>query len=359
MLSLLRTLALNALNLPFYLLHHRHLRGFRETVGYWPNITLPRRYHDFILWRKLFDANPLFEVFCDKLATKDFVASRDATIPVPRTLWSTPAFSAAQGLPIGSDRVIKANHGCDFNDMPSDAPDEPARIEALARQWLAIDWSVFAMEAAYAKVPRRLFAEEKLPVEHPLGLIDINVRCCDGRAVLLSVILNNKTPNAQVAYFDTEGRQLDLGLKAAPHFGQMQAGFTLPNCWRDAVRHAEVLSRGIDYARFDFMSDWKQVWAGEITVYPSAGLSKASPANEIGYDTVVADAWDLRKSWFLSQPQRGWKRAYAALLNRALDARAARARRLARVAPRARRGLFAGLPARRTDRVSSPSRRTP
>lgn len=317
---------LGALNLLLYTRWWRQVYQFRRAVGYFPDIALPLRYNERILWRKIFDHNPLFTVFCDKLATKDFIASRDPSIPVPRTLWSTTRLDLTPDHQIGSDRVVKANHGCDFNDMPSDAPGEQERIEKLARQWLAVDYSQRDFQPAYGGVRRQLFAEEKLPVDHPLGLIDLNVWCCDGKAVLLSAIIHNKTAAMRVAYFDIEGERVTSkrqeNRRAGPSATEVPDTFALPECWPMAVRHAQVLSRGVDFARFDFMSDWKQVWAGEITVYPSAGLNRASRPGQAGSDVRIAQTWDLRGTWFLTHPQRGWRGFYARWLARLLDQRA-------------------------------------
>jgi hypothetical protein len=65
-------------------LHGKFLRRMRRV----PDVALPRDYTDRMLWRKLFDRNPLFVTFADKLATKDWVAARCPDLPMPATLWA-------------------------------------------------------------------------------------------------------------------------------------------------------------------------------------------------------------------------------------------------------------------------------
>jgi hypothetical protein len=38
---------------------------FKEGVGYRPRIALPKRYHEKMLWRRIFDHNPEFTLFSD------------------------------------------------------------------------------------------------------------------------------------------------------------------------------------------------------------------------------------------------------------------------------------------------------
>src|ERR1700724_1106290 len=47
----------------------------------------PRRFTEKMQWRKLFDLDPIYAVFCDKVATREYVAQRvgsDALVPM---LW--------------------------------------------------------------------------------------------------------------------------------------------------------------------------------------------------------------------------------------------------------------------------------
>lgn len=81
-----RELVFVVLNRVFHRIYRGQQLQFWERVGYNPNIALPGRYHEKMLWRKLFDRNPLFEVFCDKLATKDFVRKRTPGLKLPETL---------------------------------------------------------------------------------------------------------------------------------------------------------------------------------------------------------------------------------------------------------------------------------
>jgi hypothetical protein len=89
-----------------------------------------------------------------------------------------------------------------------------------------------------------------------------------------------------------------------------------PDTLYEAVAAARILSKGIDYARFDFFSIDGELFAGEITVYPNAGLVRANDNPDTNIDALTNLRWDLRKSDFMTSPREGRLIAYRALLDR-------------------------------------------
>lgn len=71
-----------AINLFIFARYPSLVRKFKKRIGYYPNIAAPEKYHEMIFWRKIFDRNPLFITFCDKLAAKVFIKAK---IPEPET----------------------------------------------------------------------------------------------------------------------------------------------------------------------------------------------------------------------------------------------------------------------------------
>ena len=117
-MKILRELLYLPMNASLYFLHKRQVKLFRKRVGYYPNIAFPKKYHEKMFWRKVFDNNPFFGVFCDKLATKEYILSIFPEARVPKTIWSTDNITQILQLPVTSDMVIKASHGSSFNYFP-------------------------------------------------------------------------------------------------------------------------------------------------------------------------------------------------------------------------------------------------
>ncbi|MEI8342377.1 MAG: ATP-grasp fold amidoligase family protein [Verrucomicrobiota bacterium] len=299
--------------------YRSQVKLFRQWVGYDPDVALPKRYHEKLFWRKLFDHNPDFVLFCDKLATKDYVAGMAPEVRIPKTFWSGEMIEAAPKELFSSPVVVKANHGSNYNYFWNGPGDDFGRLSVLTKKWMAEDYGDRYFEWGYYGVKKRLFVEELISSDEPDGLVEMNIRCSDGKAILGSVILHNKTERMQAGYVETDGSHPAWTDDSLPH-ARIPPDYTVPPCYHRAVEISKTLSAGCDYLRVDFMTDGKQLYAGEITVYPGAGLSPASPAGTKCCETIIEENWDLKKTWFLTSPQRGLKKAYASWLKGALDA---------------------------------------
>lgn len=269
-----------------------------------------------LFWRKIFDHNPLFVTFCDKLATKEFIKSRVPEAELPETLWVGTDVADIPDRLRNDGVVLKANHGSTFNYFGGYAEHERAALRKLGAKWMRTDYGRSKFEWGYFGVRKLLFLERKLSFPEGGALVDVSVRCTDGKAILASATTGNKTSAQRFSYFDVEGRRCPQCDAKIPDDERLSADFRLPPSFPLAVEYAERLSVGIDYARYDFLCLGEKLYPGEITVYPGAGLTAADDA---GLDAVVVREWDLRKSWFLRTPQRGWKKPYALALREHLD----------------------------------------
>jgi len=313
-----QSIFLSFLNLILYFKFFRTVMRFRKKVGYFPNIAKPVLYNEKMLWRKIFDHNPLFEIFCDKLATKGYIQKICPDLKVPTTIWSETDLESAFKHPLQGNQVVKANHGCNFNFFTNTS--NISEYKQKLQRWYSATYGLKNLEWAYTKVKKTIFAEELIQCDLPTGLIEINVRCVDGRALLCSIILNNKTKEMKAGYFDINGKPMLSGEDSLSKFGQLDADFAVPQAFFEAVRYAEILSKGVDYARYDFMYNGMDIFAGEITVYPSAGLTRVEKDNKISFDMIVNAGWDIKKSWFLNNPQAGWRKCYSRVLIDAVTA---------------------------------------
>jgi len=295
-----------------------HVNLFRQWVGYDPDLALPEKYNEKMFWRKLFDHNPDFVVFCDKLATKDYVARMAPEVRIPKTLWSGDLIENAPRELLSRPVVVKANHGSNYNCFWNGRGDDFGRLSVLTKKWMVENYGARYLEWGYYGVKKRLFIEELISSDEPDGLVEMNIRCSDGRAILGSVILRNKTERMQAAYFETDGSRSAWNDDLISPL-RIPRDYRVPACYHRAVEIGKKLSADRDYLRVDFMTDGRQLYAGEITVYPSAGLSPASPAGTKCAETIISENWDLNKSWFLTSPQRGLKKAYAYWLMDALE----------------------------------------
>ena len=291
------------------------VRRYWRTIGRLPNIANPQRYSERMLWRKIIDHNPQFVLFSDKLATKDFLKDRCPDLPVPRTLWIGRDANAIPDELLRGDVFVKANHGCGFNYRIRGGQYDRGNLQKTTQRWLGSVYGRKSGQWAYSEVEPKLFVEESVG-DAEASLIELNVRAGNGKAILSSVIGKCKTPDQWSVYLDPEGKPaLGMGDAEGSPIVPLPKGLAVMEPYRRAVQFAQILSVGVDYARFDFLWNGAELFGGEITVYPAGGVS--DPANPSA-NAVTMTGWDLMQSHFLKSQHKGWMRTYADALSRRL-----------------------------------------
>lgn len=284
-------------------------------------MALPERYSERMLWRKAVDRNPLFVVFSDKLATKDYIRERCPDLALPRTRW---VGSDADSIPddvLGGDVYVKASHGCDFNFRIRGGVVDRRELKTVTDRWLGKRYGKRYGEWAYSRVPARLFVEDAVG-DAGADLLEFQVRAGDGGFVVGSVMGKSKLPGQWAAYLDSEGGQTEgVARRSDCDFPVLVDDPRLREAYRRAVAHSLTLSKGVDYARFDFFWNGRELFGGEITTYPGAGNGEiVNPeVNE-----VLKTVWRLEKSDFLQRPRGLLGHVYGGALRRTLRRRAIR-----------------------------------
>lgn len=282
----------------------RGVRRFRHAHGYLPDPACPRSYVEKILWRKIFDRNPRFVTFTDKLACKAYIAERTPGLPMAETLWAGEQIETAPRELLAGPAIVKVNNGCGSNITIDDG--EPGLPELAQRtsQMLGAGWR--DDEWAYQPIEPKLFIEEWLLLDHGDLPTDIKVYVACG------------TPENVWTADKIGGRSLTLDPEGNPVPGR-DSGYpredqalpcdpALGPLVREAVARSRVLAEGVDFLRVDFLVSGGRLYAGELTVYSSSGTERlANPDLE----KRLTHAWDLRQSHFLQQRHRGLVRLYA------------------------------------------------
>ena len=84
---------------------------------------------------------------------------------------------------------------------------------------------------------------------------------------------------------------------------QIHGQMLVKACWMAAP---------FDFIRCDFYEIDGEVYFSEFAVYPKSGHTGAN--RELR--NLRNALWDLRRAWFLTAPQSGWRRIYATALER-------------------------------------------
>ncbi|MEQ8857294.1 MAG: ATP-grasp fold amidoligase family protein [Pseudomonadales bacterium] len=296
--------------------HWRPVLRYLRTHKRFPRLAVPRTYAERMLWRKLVDHNPQFVVMCDKLDCKEHVKRTCPDLAVPATLWVGDDANDIPGELLQGDVLVKTNHAYKQNYAIRNGMVDRADLKKKTDVWLASRHGLRDHEWAYGCVKPRLFVERSIGKAEE-DLLEFNIRASNGQPLLGSVIGHNKLPNQWTVYLDLRGRPT-WGPSSPPDepATELPRGLDVSEPYQQALAYASKLSRGIDYARFDFMWNGKTLYAGEITIYPSGGNK------EIGHPQarrLITEGWRIESSGFLSRQPNGLSaRLYAGALRRRL-----------------------------------------
>jgi hypothetical protein len=272
---------------------------YAEAHGRRPMLFWPRRYTEKMQWRKLFDRNPLFTVFCDKLATRGLIAARIGAEYLAPLVWT----GGAEEIPfdqLAPPYFLKSTHASgQVLSVTAALPPDAAAIQARAADWLQTCFSSQQGEPGYKDVPRRLIAEQALLTADGGPPEERRLFVFDGKVAVINTVFVEDGRVRNGAFHTPDWERLDW------HFTRFVAAqFPRPRRLAEMIRIAEQLGQGIDHVRVDFYDCGDRIYAGELTVYSWSGLARF---NSDAVDLALGRFWRLR--WPLS-------RAVAAILFR-------------------------------------------
>jgi hypothetical protein len=294
--------------------HWRAVAKFRRTIGRLPRLCPPSHKPDKFFWRKVFDRNPLFEIFCDKLACKEWVREKCPDLAIPRTLWQGDSAREIPDEILAGIAIVKANAASARNVMLDGQTVDRIHLERQFEKWLSKPFGRSNAEWGYRNAARRVFVEEVIAGPKGEAPVMIEVYTMAGKPICFYCIIGQPNEPRYDGFFAPDGKRLPRQVQG---FEPISDDWRPPNGFRKALRFAQILGQGIDSIRCDFLCISDDVWFGEMTPYSGGGLSVyADPSDNEG----AYVHWDIRQSWFLTTPQTGWKALYAAALTRVLKA---------------------------------------
>jgi hypothetical protein len=201
-----------------------------------------------------------------------------------------------------------------MNIFVKDSEYDHAKLLDKANSFLKQSHGNFHFEWAYFNIPRRLLVEEMIRPNSGY-VIDLKLYTFGPHVEQVVLISNSKQGRAGAIWElrpDGQFHRLEAKTAISEHVDRRP----LPECIGQALQLASEIGTDFDHLRIDFLTDGTRLYLGEITIYNLGGY--AYHTGDI-VDTPLNRSWDLRRSWFLRSPQKGWRKAYAAALRSAID----------------------------------------
>ena len=281
---------LNKLGLLRWLNDETFLRlDYRLKLGRKLNLQNPQTFNEKLQWLKLYDRRPEYVTMVDKIAVKDYVASRIGYEYIIPTLgvWNRPEDVDWDSLP--NQFVLKWNHDSgsivickDKNTFDRDAAMEKLSYGAKVNGfWFGREWP-------YKGVKPVLLAEKYMEDESSSVLVDYKFMCFNGQSRCCFTCTNRFSEEGlKVTFYDNDWNIMPFE-RSHP---RETTPLPKPYSYEKMKAAAEKLSEGLPFARIDFYEINKQPYFGEITLYPGSG-----------YEAFQPEEWDYKLGSWITLP---------------------------------------------------------
>lgn len=262
----------------------------KRQVLYWrkfkkPIPTTPLTYLDKIQWRILHDRRPLIAQGGDKLAMKAHAEGSNKEVLVPRTIWQGRSLESIYSTDWGCDWVLKPVTGSGYLAFGSGSlKDSKVSLDAVKR-WRHEDQYRIQGEWAYGQAAPGYFLEEKIETLDGQPPNDFKFFVFGGE-VKLVLFGTPRFNGAQARFYTPDWSPLDV----------RQGGFDLAPVIAPPVHLSEMISiandigAAYDFIRVDLYDTVGGVYFGEITPYPTGGMSRFDDPE---FDLWLGSQWEL------------------------------------------------------------------
>ena len=259
-----------------------HLRTFRRL----PHLRHPRTFNEKIAWRKLYQHNPQFPIFADKIAVKAEIAKLIGAQHVIETLW---VGSNAEDIPFDSlapPYVIKVNHSSGGNIFIRTAQDiKRDEIVASMREQLGFPHGHLFREWGYSGIPHKVMVERMVEMPGDDVPEDYRFYTYHGRVHFIQLD-RDRFRDHKRNFCDREWNLLPVKRECPP----ISEPVSRPVNLGQMINLAEKIGAQFDFVRVDLYSPPQGILFGEVTFYPSAGLGLLIPKE---WDNKFGEPWQI------------------------------------------------------------------
>jgi hypothetical protein len=260
------------------------LRRHKRNFGVYPNLFRPTTFNEKLLHRILFDRRPIWTLLQDKYAVREYVKARLGEQVLPRLYWvtTTPADIPFDVLP---DRfVVKPTHASGrIVLVPNKATLNRQELIETCQGWLRENYFDRFREWHYKHIVPRIVVEQYIDDGTGVVPTDYKLHVFGGRVEIISV-MRSRFETVR----NTIHRRPWIKLGITRGMEQIEEDPVPPQHLQTMIEYAEALANGLDYLRVDLYDTAEQVYVGELTLTPGAGVEPFQPRE---FDRTMGDFW--------------------------------------------------------------------
>lgn len=237
----------------------------------------PKIFTEKIQWLKLHDRKPEYPMMVDKYAVKEYVASLIGEEYIIPTLGVWNRFEDIDFSILPDKFVLKATHSSHASIICKDKRAfNCADAKIKFKKFFKDNPYKGYREWAYKNVKPRIIAEQFMENKGDRELTDYKFFCFNGEPRYCQVI-RDRSGSETIDFYDVNWvHQEFVGLNPVARLGRNPVA--RPKEYDKMLEIAAKLSQGIPFVRIDLYDINDNVYFGEITFYPGAGLGAFTPA---------------------------------------------------------------------------------
>ena len=256
----------------------------RKYVGRFPNLIRPSTFNERILLRSL-KPDARYAMLTDKLAVRSYVSAKLAQVHLVPLFAAPAVFTQAVFDSLPASFVMKANHGSSFVEIVRDKSQTSfERLRHLTEQWLQTDFYSISREKHYSKIRPQIFFEQLLLDTGGKVPPDYKVHCFrrpGARPIMYISVISDRFGNTTRGdIFDEGWNRLDFVIG---YYLRSEEPPSAPPNLASILDAAKILSEGFDYVRVDLYAPGNDIYFGELTFTPGAGVLPFLP-DRIDYE---------------------------------------------------------------------------
>ena len=255
-----------------------------------PNIHQPKLFNEKVLYRKFVTGDYLrYGMLSDKLLVRDYISQTIGDEYLIPLLHETADPVTLLGLSSLKNTVVKPNHGSGMVEILLEEPDclQKQLLIKRCEEWLSRDFSHEAREIHYRYIKPRILVEQYVG-DGKFAAVDYKFHMFnkkDGTLEYVLQIIYNRCGNAPLSmnfYVNTLKscfyKIRDTGLDISGDLETLEKALAL----------SKKLASDFDYVRVDWYISEGQIYFGELTFTPGAGMVTGL---DQGLDKMMGDMW--------------------------------------------------------------------
>ena len=264
-------------------------------MGYPLNLKNPQSINEKIVWKKIYDRNPLLPVTADKYQVRSYIKetlgeNQAGKLLIP-LLYVTDKPETIPFEKLPSAFIVKPNHASGRYIIIDNGRFNKEKIINACRRWLKTPYALDWLEWAYKPIKKRKILVEQLLREED-GKIpkEFKFHMFHGKCKSIAFV-NKKMNNSSISFFDVNWNILPVKKISHPQAQKIKK----TKNFKTMLELAEKLSTPFDYVRVDLYSLKGKIYFGELTHYPASGMGKYEPAS---FSYELGKHWKIKPEYW-------------------------------------------------------------